>query len=105
MRKIRLEDCTITIEPEPETDDPKDHFEFPEDVVLAKERIEDGNEWGWCCVKVTVKCGPLSADDYLGACSYTSEEEFKTGGYYEDMVDRCVDQLNEQLDELKTKLK
>ena len=79
-----------------------------EDEIL--QRVEQGDEWAWCHVKVTiyascvrmVECGMAItvdtwANDNLGCCSYMDEDEFKAGGYYEDMVKTCIDAINGRL--------
>lgn len=61
------------------------------------ESLNRGNEWAWCCAHVRVMYkDTLRADDYLGACSYDSAEDFIAGGYYADMVNGCIDALNAQ---------
>lgn len=76
-----------------------------EDEILA--RLENGDRWAWFTAKVTAKdSNGREASEYLGCCSYEDAEDFKRGGYYEDMVRECVDQLespigeqwNEQID-------
>jgi hypothetical protein len=65
---------------------PDDDFEDPETLAWVKRQIAQGNEWGWCCVEVVAELdGNFSGYDYLGGCSYESEENFKNDGYYEDM--------------------
>jgi hypothetical protein len=59
--------------------------------------LEAGNPWAWCCVRVSVGWGELVGDDYLGGCSYASEEDFRVGGYYADMCAEARRQLLEQL--------
>jgi len=39
----------------------------------------------WCYVIVTARWGCLEGSAYLGCCLYKSEEDFKGGGYYEDL--------------------
>lgn len=60
--------------------------------------LENGNEWAWCGVKVTLKYGNFEGTDYLGACSYKSKADFiESGGYFPDMVDRAFDELVAQI--------
>jgi len=57
--------------------------------------LERGNEWAWCCVKVTAAWGGFRGEDYLGGCSYRSREDFEqSNGYCADMKDRALDDLN-----------
>lgn len=110
LKKITKADCIINVECLEETtevrgnamasgDDAVDKKQ--EDWVLAQ--LSAGNPWAWCTIKVEVWFGPLKAFDYLG-CSYESKDAFLRDAYYEDMVDSCVDQLNEQAEGLLAKL-
>ena len=70
-----------------------------EDKIIA--RLDRGDIWAWCTVKVTVTYrGVLSADEYLGSCSYDSEADFRAAGYFDDMVAECISQINGQLNKL-----
>lgn len=110
LRRIEERDCTITLEAETEHDNPKDHFDSgdkDDDAKMVKEiwkDYESGNNWAWCCAKVTVTCGALKSEQYLGCCSFKNEEDFKESGYYEQMISEALDELNAQLDEIKAKL-
>ncbi len=57
-------------------------------------------EWAWCCVKVTARWKGLEGTDYLGGCSYKSEEDFRKDGYYEDMCSTAYDDLVQQINAL-----
>ena len=64
-----------------------------EDEILA--RLEQGDIWAWAAVTVTVSWGPFSASDHLGCCSYAAEGDFRqSGGYFDDMVDQALEELN-----------
>ncbi len=65
------------------------------------DQLNDGNEWAWCCVKMTASWKGIEGTDYLGGCSYKSEEDFKKYGYYEDMKLQAYNDLIEQLKNLK----
>jgi hypothetical protein len=84
-----------------EHDSPRDQLEDPETVQWVEDQIASGNEWAWFTarVKVTYK-GILEADDYLGGCSYKSKQDFMKDGYYKDMVDTCISEINEKLKKL-----
>ncbi len=59
-------------------------------------RVQQGVVWAWAMVSVTVSWGPFSASDHLGCCSYADEEDFRQpGGYFDDMVDEALEELNE----------
>lgn len=75
-----------------------------EDEILR--RLERGDVWAWAMVTVTVSWGPLSASDHLGCCSYADEEDFRQpGGYFDDMSDEALDELNKIAEEAYRRLK
>ena len=61
------------------------------------------NEWAWCVGTVQVQANDkdgneCTAETYLGACSYKSRMDFiKNSGYYEDMLEEVLTDLNNQL--------
>ena len=58
-----------------------------------------GNEWAWCCVKITARWKQWEGTDYLGCCSYKSEKDFiDCNDYYPDMVARAQDELIEAVE-------
>jgi hypothetical protein len=72
-----------------------------------RDQLESGNDWAWCTVKVTATYPglPFKGVDYLGGCSYTSEESFKTpGGYWQDMKDTATADLLRQIEDVRGKL-
>ncbi len=55
-----------------------------EDEILT--RLDSGDTWAWCVVKVTAHYMGFKASSWLGGCSYENEEQFKEpGGYWEGM--------------------
>lgn len=66
-------------------------------VKWIRDELESGNEWAWFVAKVTAThpdIPDLEGVDYLGACSYTSAEDFKTpGGYYDYMKEEAARDL------------
>jgi hypothetical protein len=103
-KKITAKSPGVVIEllREEEDQSPRDQFSEPEDVEFVEREIENGNPWAWFVahVRVTYK-GILSHDDYLGGCSYKNEKDFKKGGYYDDMVNNCLSEINKQLAALR----
>ena len=68
-----------------------------ESWVLSQ--LESGNEWAWCIVKV---CAVYDDDlqgesNYLGACSYESEKEFRESDYFSDLCQEALFDLNEKI--------
>ena len=107
---ITIDDCEIEIEIQEETEHPRHCFATGDDeddkaIVAEILRKLEYNPWAWCSVKVTVSyeypecehCGHVrreSESSYLGGCSYENEKDFREGGYFDDMVNECLDALN-----------
>lgn len=66
-----------------------------EDEIL--DRLDSGDVWAWASVEVRATHEGLSGSDYLGCCCYRDEEDFKSGGYYEDMVREACSNLADQI--------
>jgi hypothetical protein len=63
------------------------------------ERLNQGDLWAWCCVRVTATWGEFEGNDYLGGCSYRDEKEFRAeGGYFEDMCREALADLNAKIE-------
>lgn len=63
-----------------------------------RNQLRRGNQWAWCSVKVTARWKGYEGHDYLGGCSYKSKDDFcQPGGYYDDMKDEALAELNKQL--------
>lgn len=61
-----------------------------------QEDLESGNEWAWCCAKVTAGVAgmpDLECASYLGACSYSGWRDFVEGGYYDCMTEESLQTL------------
>lgn len=76
-----------------------DLMDNEESIKWVEESYESGNIYAWFCAKITVKYKDLEATDYLGGCSYKSEKDFKNGGYYYDMVNTCVEEINKDIED------
>ena len=68
---------------------------------MIYEQLDSGNEWAWCCVKVTAEYKGIEGADYLGGCSYKNEDDFKKDGYYEDMKKAAFADLINTLNDLR----
>lgn len=64
-----------------------------------RSQLRAGNEWAWCVAIVTVEFAGVIERDTLGACSYESEADFKSGGYFEDMIGEAIERLAVRLEE------
>ena len=66
--------------------------EVEQDIVS---RVQHGDVWAWAMLTVTASWGLFSCSDHLGCCSYADEEDFRqAGGYFDDMVDEALQDLN-----------
>src|SRR3972149_4055343 len=71
-------------------------------IANIRRRLENGDLWAWCCVKVSARWGGFEGVDYLGACCYEDEASFmQDGGYYQDMKERALEDLESQLQSAK----
>lgn len=59
------------------------------------DQLDSGNEWAWFTAKVTVRYGSYSSSGYLGACSYTSEAEFRASEMADMVHMECVNLVAE----------
>lgn len=74
-----------------------------EDEIIA--RLDDGDVWAWAQVTVTARWEDFDGHDYLGACSYKDEADFKQkGGYWESMKAQALDDLNKNVLAAKEKI-
>lgn len=72
----------------------------PDTIRWIEGQLAQGNEWAWCRVRVMVSFQGFEETEHLGGCAYESEEDFKKGGYYVDMVGECVDKIAEAFEKL-----
>ena len=122
-RKLTLDDVVVTLEALPEDDGPEGHFasgndEWDREDVARIRRDMEWNEWAWCCAHVRVylrgaverpgyvsqTLKGLHGDDYLGGCDYASAEDFRAGGYYDDMVAEALADLQAKVDAIVEKV-
>jgi len=66
--------------------------EFVEDQILDK--LVSGNQWAWCTVEVEASYNGNIVSEYLGACSYESERDFRACDTYAEMCDRAFEKLS-----------
>lgn len=76
-----------------------------ETLRRIRRELQLGNQWAWCTAVVEGRYGSLTANAHLGACSYRNAEDFKqSSGYYEDMRNEVLEDLNRQLAGARTSL-
>lgn len=99
---------TVRLDVTPEDDDPEGHFDYPEDVEFARE-----GGWAWFAARVQVVFRDddnpkhwavprrlVLGEDYLGACSYHGLSDFKSGGYFRDMVAEAISDARGKLERM-----
>lgn len=100
-----LQHATITLECEPEDlviegnalDSGNPEWDREQEQWI-RDQLSAGNEWAWCCAHVRARFKGFAGDDYLGACSYHSEADFRAeGGYFADMQRNACRDLADQL--------
>lgn len=91
----------VTLSYEPEHTFIGDHFDDQETIDQITEEWENGNDWAWCNIAVTVHYMGLTSVQYLGCCSYESEEDFvDNSGYYDDMGREAIAEIIEQVESI-----
>lgn len=103
MNLPELDQCSIIVEALEEDyhwEDPHYDDFAPGVRESIAEMVDQHGLWGWCQVKVTVidPTGLLSADAYLGACSYESEEDFRADYYFDDMCQDALGNIHAQIE-------
>ena len=69
------------------------------------ERLEQDDVWAWATVSVAAEWQGLKEKEYLGCCCYESEEDFRNNsGYFEEMVQEALTNLNLRLRNLYEKM-
>jgi hypothetical protein len=76
--------------------DPSDSFDDADTIQHIYEKARF-SMWAWCCVEVKASYLGVSESEYLGACSYDGEADFKASGYYDDMRLEALHRLGESL--------
>lgn len=111
IRKLTADEVEFVIEAEQDDAPIRGSFASGDDAAdeqIAKEiedRLNRGDVWAWASVKVTASWRGYKGVDYLGACSYKDEADFKQDcGYYSDMKDRALEDLNESISRIASEL-
>jgi len=104
LRKLNVDDIRVEVFAEDEDLPIRGSFscgDSEKDEETAREietRLNRGDIWAWCSVRVKVSYKTYSAKSYLGACSYKNANDFiENSGYYESLVDEALDELNAEI--------
>ncbi len=107
--RVTADICNVTITPSDNDQSPREsylvpHVSFDEEDVNrfvndVYEMIDKYDLWGWCQVEVKASYASLCGAAYLGGCSYEGEEDFKKGGYFEQMADEAIAELQQNIDD------
>lgn len=63
---------------------------------MVQEQLESGNMWAWCTVEVKATWQNFTYSDFIGCCSFKSQQDFEQL-YYDDMAQTCLAELNEMV--------
>jgi hypothetical protein len=101
IRRIK-EESTVAVVALPETEGPEGFFATGDDradaatVADILDRMEY-NDWAWCVASVSLSWNGLRETEYLGACSYSSRQDFiENSGYYLDMVHDAAERIADE---------
>jgi len=87
------DDIIVRVDAEPDLDGPDD-FE-PGVTRVIRRRLRDGDVWACAAVTVSITAPDgRVAKDHLCGCNYEDERDFRRGGYYADMLVKCLDELD-----------
>lgn len=111
-RPLARPDITIVVTAFPEDIPVKGNFMCSGDKALDQQleaeifkRLKEDDLWAWATVCVTGSWEGLNIHQYLGCCSYESEEDFRNNsGHFDEMVDDVVAGLNTLANAIYTKL-
>ena len=107
--RVSRDNVVITIEIEASADPPEASFYDAEtnswqephlgfaEQVHELEQVSEG-DWAWCDVTVTARFSDLTGTAYLGQRSYKDEADFKSDGYFNQMVDEAILELQQHID-------
>lgn len=112
---IKREDCIFTIECLEEDQPIKGNVMASGDdevdeaaEMLVLDQLAHGNQWAWCTVRVVCTHAPsgITGDNYLGCCSYKSEEDFRSSSadYFNDMCADAFDECAEECERIRKAL-
>lgn len=109
MRQLTLDDVSVEVSAEPEWQSPDGEFdtgdkELDARIVRDIKRRRNLTVWAWCTVTVRVAWRGHTGKAHLGCCSYRSEKDFRQGGYFGDLADEALDELNAKLAGLRSDL-
>jgi hypothetical protein len=69
-----------------------------------RDQLDSGNEWAWCAVTVTARWKDFVGMNHLGCCSYRSREDFMACGYFDDLKEVALADLNDAVARCATEL-
>jgi hypothetical protein len=110
LRRLTAGDVTFAIQAEPEdvpyvgncsAIDPESDRQAEEWI---RTELRSGNEWAWCRVVVIASWEEFEGAASLGGCSYSSEAEFRDGGYLKDLKAEALLDLNREVGRLNLTL-
>ena len=110
-RTLSIDDVVVRIEALPEEipvrgnacDTGDEQFDHQVEHEILN-RLARDDVWAWATVIVTASWEGQESTEYLGCCCYEDEQAFRKGGYFADMVDAALSNLNRNLHNLYRRL-
>jgi len=100
-------DVRYTVTAEREDALPSEHFDYTEDIESINRAVDRGELWAWCTVTVTASISLMgyeyTGNDYLGACSYDNESDFKSDGHWDGMKEIALNDMADDILETITR--
>jgi hypothetical protein len=104
VKKLEENEVEFTVECRPENESIEGNAMASGDEKIddeanawVREQLASGNPWAWCTVKITAEWRGYTGVDYLGCCSYKSEEDFKNDCYFEAVKSNALEDLNREV--------
>lgn len=111
VRKLNQDEVQFKLIVEDETEPLESVFgsdiDYIDQEVLEniKNRIRRGDTWAWCSVEIQALWRGFVGKAYVGHCSYENEQDFiKNSGYYDEIVQESLDDLQDSVEETANKL-
>lgn len=92
--------CRLTLHNEDKDTMYSGHFDHPDTLTWIDYQLRRGNAWAWCQVEIQVDFKGLVSKQYLGGCSYESEEAFRRCDYFKQLIGDGVEEIAVALETL-----
>lgn len=66
-----------------------------------QKRLDAGDQWAWCQVELVGTFAGMEVTDWLSEVSCLDEQDFRAGGYYDDMRESVLESMQRWLNNLE----